>query len=329
MNKRKLGRTALYVSELCLDATKLGWDNDDTSAFALLDAYYAAGGRFIETLGAADQETPSFLPAGGSEELVGRWRQARGIDRDKLVLATRLAFTRPSRGGSMAFVNHVREACERSLRRLGTRHLDLLVCDWQDALVPLDDVVEAVDMLIRAGRLRHAVAGGFPAWRVVDSLHRSEVRNLPRFEAVQGEYSLLSRGPAEREILPMCREHRLGFVARSPLAGGFLAQHPAVPGELGISGRDWQSERFGCNVGDAVLDVLGGIADRRRVPVARVALAWALHHPQVSSAVISAPGTRELDELLGATEMFLTPDEVAALAEVTSVQDPRMELRHV
>ena len=182
-------------------------------------------------------------------------------------------------------------------------------------------------MLIRAGLVRYVVAGGFPPWRVVDSIHRSGTRNHSRFEALQTEYSLMSRVRFEPEALAMCREHRLGFLARSPLAGGFLAQRVALPEPINED-RDWPSERFGSNVGDAVLKVLAEIADKRLATPAQIALAWVLRNTQVTSAVISAQTVHELRELVGASRIVLTGEETGALANVSTVQDHRMELRH-
>jgi aryl-alcohol dehydrogenase-like predicted oxidoreductase len=330
MNKRKLGRTNLHVSELCLNTTKFGWINDEASSFDLLDTYYTCGGSFLQSLGfcpnsAAAQAVQSDSD---SEDIVGRWRATRGINRDGLVLATRMSLFRPAHGGSIAFANLIREACERSLRRLRTTHIDLLICDWDKHLLPIDDVLEAVDMLIRAGVVRYAVAGGFPPWRVVDSLHRSRVRDHARFEALQGEYSLMTRARFEAEALSMCREHRLGFVARSPLAGGFLAKRPASIRELIHLDRTWQDERFGNNAGDAILSTLAEIADKRLATPAQIAFAWVLRDPAVTSALVTAVSPRELRDLVRAASIILSDQETGVLANVTTVQDYRMELRH-
>jgi aryl-alcohol dehydrogenase-like predicted oxidoreductase len=329
MNKRKLGRTNLHVSELCLNTAKFGFVHDEESSFELLDTYYTCGGSFIQSLGLAPNSVADQFVESSSEDIVGRWHETRGVNRDSLVLASRINFFRPVHGGAIAFANVIREACERSLRRLRTKHLDLLICDWDDHLVPVADLVEALDMLIRAGLVRYAVAGGFPPWRVVDSIHRSGTRNHARFEALQAEYSLVNRARFEPEALSMCREHRLGFLACSPLAGGFLAKRPVSVRELINLDRDWKNERFGSNVGDAVLKVLAEIADKRPATPAQIAVAWVLRNPQVTSAVISAPAARELRELMRATDISLSADETGALVNVTTVQDPRMELRHV
>jgi len=328
MNKRKLGRTNLHVSELCLNTTKFGWINDEASSFALLDTYYTCGGSFLQSLGFCPNSAAAQTVDSGSENIVGHWHATRGINRDALVLATRMSLFRPSHGGSIAFANLIRESCEHSLRRLRATHIDLLICDWDEHLLPIDDVLQAVDMLIRAGLVRYAVAGGFPPWRVIDSLHRSGLHNHARFEALQGEYSLMTRASFETEALAMCREHRLGFLARSPLTGGFLAQRPnSTNGTINFD-PSWQSERFGSHVGDAVLTALMEIADKRLASPAQIALAWVLRNPHVTSALVTTRSPGELRDLARAASIVLSDEETGALANVTSVQDFRMELRH-
>ena len=287
MNKRKLGRTNLHVSELGLNTTKFGWSSDDAASFDLLDAYYTCGGSFLQSLGFCPSSAAAHSVNSDSEDIVGRWHDSRGINRDGLVLATRMSLFRPAYGGSVAFANLIRESCEHSLRRLRTTHIDLLVCDWDEHLLPIDDVLESVDILIRAGLVRHAVAGGFPPWRVIDSLHRSDMGDHSRFEALQGEYSLMTRGRLESEALAMCREHRLGFLARSPLSGGFLAQRSNSTHEAINLEPSWQSDRFGSNVADAVLTTLVNIANKRLASPAQIALAWVLR-----PGVIAIPRSR-------------------------------------
>jgi aryl-alcohol dehydrogenase-like predicted oxidoreductase len=325
MKRRKLGRTDLHVSELNLEAHKFGWLADEKESFALLDAYYACGGNFIQTMGLAPRPLTMDQTESASEDIVGRWREARGISRDRLVLTSRFNFFRPPHGGSIAFANHIREACERSLRRLRTKHFDLVICEWDDDLHPIDDVLEAVDQLIRAGFVRYVVAGGFSPWRVVDSLHRSTSRNHARFEALQAEYPLINRSGFEPEALAMCREHRLGFLATLPVAGGFLTRRHVASPEFD---HDWRNERFGSRAEDEVLKVLAEIAERRRATPAEVALAWVLRNPQVSTAAMSAANTRELRVLIRAADMVLSPEEAGALASVTTPRASPTELHH-
>lgn len=327
MNRRKFGRTGLYLSELCLNTEAFGWINDDALSLELLNAYHEAGGRFVQTVGGAT------LPAGTpssvrSEELVGRWHRERNIPRDGFVLATRIGFPRPAHGGGVTFANFIRESCERSLRRLQSDHLDLLVCEWDDDLVPVEDAVSAFAMLIRAGLIRHVVAAEFPAWRVIDSLHRSTARNLCRFEGLQTEYSLMARMRFETEELVLAREHRLGLIVRSPLADGFIsAWGDSGPHSSGGS-HGWLNECYGTSRGDAVKSTLAEIARQREAAPPQVALAWVLRDPQVTSALISPGTAEEVADLMHSVRLTLTPDEVAALDAASAVRPSRVELRH-
>lgn len=322
MNKRKLGRTPVQVSELCLNASTFGWVNDEAAAFALLDAYYTCGGSFIQTrgLGLTSAQAPN------PEDILGRWRQARAIPREYLVLATRLKLF-PAQRGSAEFARLIRESCENSLRRLRTPHIDLLVCEWDEQLAPVGDAVEAVDRLVRAGLVRHAVAANFPTWCDTDTWHRSSVRNQGRFDALQLEYSLMTRARFEGEPLDECREHGLGFLARSPLAGGYLAQRATTIRDI-INADRWQDEPFGNRQGEAVLSTLGQIAERRLASPAQIAIAWVLRNPHVTSALVTAGSAHELRLLLSASKIKLTDDEADELANVATLRDRRPELRH-
>ncbi len=323
MNKRRFGRTDLLLSELSLNPDNFVSVIDATSAFAALDTYYAAGGRFFQTSSGGGNAAAELLGGSASEDLVGRWIEARRIDRGSLTLASRIKLPRPALGGSMAYVNLIRESCDRSLSRLRAKHLDLLICEWEGHLAPMDDLLEAVDMLIRVGRVRYAVAGSFPSWRVVDSLHRSRLHNLARFEGVQTNYSLAGCPRIASETFSMSGEHRLGFLANAPLAGGFLAQRPVSLREVINVDRSPHDMGFCDNAGRPILKALAEIADRRDATSAQIALAWVLQNRQVTTAVISPSGVSELTELIRATGIVFSGQEMATLAGVTNTQFPQ------
>ncbi|MEO6874772.1 MAG: aldo/keto reductase [Opitutaceae bacterium] len=328
MNKRKLGRTNLHISELCLSTSKFRWIDDEAAAFGLLDAYRSHDGNFIQNVGTCPGTAGAQTVTDQGEAIVGRWHQRRAIPRDSLVLATRIDLLRPVHGGSISFANLIRESCENSLRRLQTNHLDLLICEWDDQLTPVEDLLEAVDRLQQAGIVRHVVAGGFPPWRVVDSLHRSGQRNHCRFEAMEAEFSLITRMRFEGEALAMCREHRLGFLARSPLAGGFLAPPPLSTRDLANVEPTWQNERFGNSGGDAVLAALAKLTEEGGATPAQIALAWVLRNPEVSAAVVSPTSPGDLHELIQASGLQLSADGVCALNEASRAPSHGLALQH-
>lgn len=328
MNKRKLGRTNLHVSELCFNAAKLGWAADEEGSMSLLDAYREAGGGCVQSLGRCWSNDIGDAADARSEEIVGRWLKSRAMPRDQVVIATRLPLRRPTAGGSISFVNMIRESCEASLRRLRSGHIDLAVIEWDECLIPVGDVLEAIDMLFRAGLVRYAVASGFPSWRIVDSLHRSSLRNQCRFEAVQADFSLLKRTREETETLALCREHRLGFIASSPLAGGYLGKTTLLGGAESDRGDHWLSERFGNSVAERVRATVAEIAERQSASQAQVALAWVLRYPEVASVLIAPTSQSELHDLVEARNCVLTEADLASLANVSIAEDDTLQLRH-
>lgn len=323
INKRMMGRTGLKLSELCLGTLNFGWKTDEKNSFAVLDAYHAAGGNFIQ----ATSHTPEvFLPSASasvSEEIVGRWWKARGLRRDDLFLATRI-HVRQSPGNEDAFAKTVRQACQESLRRLQTTYLDMIIFDWNDGLVPIRHSLEAFDHLVRGGFARFVGAANFPVWRVVDVLGRAYLRNQCRMEAIQSDYSLMTRARFEPEAMALCQEQRLGFFARSPLAGGFLARRQGIGNVPNSSRQDWLSERFGNPYGDAALAAVGEVAARHEASPAQVALAWVLHNPAVTSAIVGVHSVAQFNELLHASRLKLTVPDVDQLGDATAAEEVRV-----
>ena len=317
MKNRRLGRTNLSISELGLNTASFAGITESKGQ-ALLDTFHQNGGNIIQSAGSFAHPSKEESPATRAERIVGDWMKGSAIKRDTVVLAARVNLVRPQHGGSIQFANLIRESCERSLRRLRVDHLDLVTCEWDDALGRVDDVMEAYDQLIRAGLIRHVVAGGFPPWRVVDSLHRSSLRERCRFEAIEAPYSLANTSAADLESIRMSQEHRIGFIARSPLANGFLARRPVSIRNL------WYSERHRANtphsVGETMLTALAKIADARGVSSAQVALAWVLYNSQVNCALVEPESGAVLREMIQATHFALSGDEMADLYKTTSLQ---------
>jgi aryl-alcohol dehydrogenase-like predicted oxidoreductase len=220
MNQRKFGRTGLSVSELCLGAMQFGWLTNSETSHGILDAYRAAGGNFIQTSTCGPADAGPGLCR--SEEIVGSWLQANPRARTDLVLSTRMRFARPVPGFRSGLADSIRRQCEESLRRLHTSHLDLLVIEWSDALLPMDEVLGSIDDLVRAGKLRHVGASGFPVWRFMESLGRSARRGGCRLESFQADYSLLERAPFEPDAIELAREYRVALLA-IPIALSFYA----------------------------------------------------------------------------------------------------------
>lgn len=311
MNQRKLGRTSLPVSELCLGAMQFGSATDQETSLAILDAYRDVGGNFVQTATCGPSASgPGSCP---SEEIVGAWLQENPGARDGMILSTRMSFPSSNHrfGGGLA--ESVRQRCETSLRRLNTTHLDLLVCDWNDTILPLDDIFSAISDLVRAGKLRYVGAAGFPVWRFMEALGRSAHLGGCRFESFQADYSLLERAPFEPDALELAHDYRVALLAQSPLAGGFLTGSHELSQKAELAHTRLLRARYGNARGHAVLDVLADVGAEFGVTPGQVALAWVLARDAVTAPVLGFLTPVQLHDATAATCLVLGTEHLARL----------------
>jgi aryl-alcohol dehydrogenase-like predicted oxidoreductase len=218
MHTRRLGRTGLKVSEICLGTMTFGHQCDEAASFAILNKAAKHGVYFLDT---ADvyPVPPSPETAGRTEAIVGKWLKGQ---RHKYVVATKCRM-RVGHGPNDEGLSrrHILQAVEDSLRRLQTDHIDLYQPHSPDPDTPLDETLRALDDLVRSGKVRYLGCSNYPAWQVALSLGLSAKHGWARFESVQPRYNLLFRD-IEAELLPLCRDQGLGVMAYNPLAGGFL-----------------------------------------------------------------------------------------------------------
>ncbi len=319
MNLRPLGRSALNVSELCLGTMQFGWTADETVSFAVMDAFAAAGGNFIDTADIYTTWGPDGMAGGGrSEEIIGRWMKARG-NRGAIVIATKVR-GRMSDGPEGEGLSRARviRCCEDSLRRLQTDCIDLYQCHWADLATPIEETLGALDELVRAGKVRAIGASNYPAWRLMEALAHSARLGYPRFESYQPEYSLMERAGFEIEARPLCLHHGLGVIPYSPLAGGFLTgkyrRGAAVASVRAkdIGGKYHHDRDF------ALIEKLAEIGLSHGKTVTQTALAWLLTNPVMTAPIIGANTPAQLADSLGAAGYRLAPAEMQALNDLTS-----------
>src|SRR5262245_57110156 len=219
MKTRRLGRTGLKVTEICLGTMTFGHQCDEKASFAILDRAAEHGVGFLDT---ADvyPVPPSPETAGRSEEIVGKWLKGK---RERFVVATKCRI-RVGHGPNDEGLSrkHILKACDDSLRRLGTDYIDLYQSHLPDPETPMEETLRAFDDLVRAGKVRYLCCSNHPAWLAALSLGVSDRLGLARYECVQPRYNLLYRD-IEAELLPLCRDQGLGVIAYNPLAGGFLS----------------------------------------------------------------------------------------------------------
>jgi aryl-alcohol dehydrogenase-like predicted oxidoreductase len=318
MQLRKLGVSSLTVSELCLGTMQFGWTADEAAAFAIMDAFTAAGGNFIDTADIYTNWGPRGMDGGGcSEEIIGRWLKARG-NRRGIVIATKVRgkMAEGPDGEGLKPARVIR-GCEDSLRRLQVDCIDLYQLHWADLSTPIEETLGALDQLVRDGKVRHIGASNYPAWRLMEALWRSDQRSYPRLVSYQPEYSLMERALFEMEAMPLCRHYQLGVMPYSPLAAGFLTGKYRRGQEVRSERAKFVGARYAQDRGFAVIEKLDAIGQARGKTVAQTALAWLLTNPVMTAPIIGANTVTQLQESLGAAGYRLDPAEMAALNALT------------
>lgn len=294
MKYRRLGRTALKVSELCLGTMNFGPRTPEPESFAILGAAVAAGINFIDTA----NQYGGHLGVGATESLLGRWLAEDRGRRDRIVLATKvhepMSDDVNDRGLS---ARHIQMACEASLRRLGVEHIDLYQLHHIDRTAPMEEIWQATDRLISQGKITYVGSSNFPGWKIAQANEKAAARGRLGLVSEQGLYNLLERR-AELEVIPACREYGLGLIPWSPLAGGLLAgasndadgRRQSAEAKAAAIARSGQLSRFG--------DLCRALGE----PPGAVALAWLLDQDSVTATII---GPRNLDQL---TSVLHVPD---------------------
>ncbi|GHC28734.1 MULTISPECIES: aldo/keto reductase [Streptomyces rochei group] len=310
---RKLGSSDLEVFPLALGGNVFGWTADQDTSFAVLDAYTAAGGNFIDT---ADSYSAwvDGNSGGESETVLGQWLAARG-NRDDVVLATKVSQHPEYPGLSAA---NIKAAADASLRRLGTDHIDLYYTHFDKPEVPVEEIVGALDELVRAGKVRHIAASNISAERLAASLDFSDREGLARYVAIQPHYNLVSRDTYEGGLRDLAERAGLAAVPYYALAAGFLTGKYRPDATVdspraGGAARHLETER-----GRRVLAALDEIAGAHDAPVATVALAWLAAQPTVAAPIASARTVEQLPALLGVAELTLSEDEVRRLTQASA-----------
>jgi aryl-alcohol dehydrogenase-like predicted oxidoreductase len=303
---RNIPGTDLAVHPLCLGTNVFGWTADEPESFAVLDAYKAAGGNFVDTADGYSEWVPGNR-GGESEEIIGHWMAKRG-NRDSIVVATKVG-SKSDRKGLRA--DNVRVATEESLRRLQTDRIDLLYTHRDDEVTAPEETMGALDELVREGKVRHVAASNVAPARLEAALEASAREGLVRYVALQPHYNLVER-EYEHGLAEVCRRHDLGCLPYFALAKGFLTGKYRP-------GADVESQRAqGARVyldarGERVLAALDAAAATHDAPVAAVSLAWLAAQPTVVTPIASARTPAQLAELMALTDLDLTDDELGAL----------------
>jgi 1-deoxyxylulose-5-phosphate synthase len=308
MNTRRMGRTGLKVSEICLGTMTFGHQCDEATSFAILDRAAERGVTFLDTADVYPVPV-SLETAGRTEEIVGKWLEGK---REQFVLATKCRFrVRPGANGEGLSRKAVLRSAEDSLRRLRTDHIDLYQAHSTDPETPLEETLRAFDDLVRSGKVLYCGVSNFPAWQLALGLGISERIGLARIDCLQPRYNLLYR-EIESELLPLCRDQGIGVIAYNPLAGGFLSGKyqelqtvpPGTRFSLGKTGELYRDRYWHKAQLDAVAELRRHF-DARGVSLVTAAVAWVLAQPGITAAIVGASKPEQLDASLAATESRL------------------------
>jgi aryl-alcohol dehydrogenase-like predicted oxidoreductase len=292
---------------VCLGGNVFGWSIDEDRSFAVLDAYFAAGGNFIDTADIYGRRGADGI--GASERIIGRWMASRG-NREQLVLATKVGMSTELRGLTRATIL---ASIDASLQRLGVERLDLYYAHQDDPNTPLEETLAAFGELIDAGKIGHAAASNYSAERLAEAMRIGERAGMARYVALQPHYNLLERD-YEGALADVCEREGLPCIPYFGLARGFLTGKYRRDGpEIDSPRAAGVRESYFNERGFAVLDALDEVAAAHGASVAAVALAWLLAQRTVLAPIASATSPGQLAELLGATELELSSEQLARL----------------
>ncbi len=320
MDHTRLGRTGLQVSKLCLGTMTFGLQCDEETSTAILDRAADGGVDFLDTSDAYPLGG-DLTTKGRTEEILGRWLRAR---RDRFIVATKcFAPTGPSPFDGGNSRKHILSAIDASLRRLQTDYIDLYQLHGYDPETPIDETLQALDDIVRAGKVRYVGCSNFLTYQLVRAIGRSETLGLTRFDSVQPRYNLLFR-QIEREMLPFCGEDGVGVISYNPIAGGLLSgkhSRSAPPAEgtrftLGGAGRMYQGRYWHDREFESVNE-LTRIAEDAGVSPVTLAVAWVLANPAITAPIVGASGAEQLDASLAAAEYKVDPDLKSRLDDLT------------
>ncbi len=338
MKTKRMGRTGLKVSEICLGTMTFGNQCDEPTSFAILDRAWHGGINFIDT--ADVYPLGGGLPlVGTTETIIGNWFKAHPGRRHETILATKCSGAMgeaPNDQGQSR--RHIMDAIDASLRRLQTDFIDLYQVHFYDPNTPLDETLRALDDLVRSGKVRYIGCSNYRAHQLAKALWISDKYGLARYDCIQPRYNLLFRD-FEIDLFPLCLEEGVGVIAYNPLAGGFLTgKHkreagPESGGRFALGGdagnlyrrRYWQDAQF-----DAV-ERMKAFFQPRGKSLVPVSVAWVLANPAVTSAIVGASKPEQLDDSLCAVDLALDKEEMEFLDtlwyDLPRVNDPTVTLR--
>lgn len=322
MEYKKLGRTGLKVSPLCMGTMQFGWSVSEADSYAVLSAAFDAGINFFDTADIYSRWVEGN-PGGVSETIIGNWIKKAGIPREKLVIATKVRGRMgdgPNDEGLSRI--HIMQAVEASLKRLQIDYIDLYQTHWTDESTPIDETLRVLDDLVRQGKVRYVGASNYAAWELMQALWVSDRLDLARYDCIQPHYNYLNRDEFERELRAVCLAYEIGVIPYSPLAGGFLTgkyhKDAALPANSART--SGVQKRYFNDRGWSALQALEKLAVEKSTNVSALALAWMLADPVITSPIIGPRDLTQLNDNLAALSSAVSLEEKLMLDQITAWQ---------
>lgn len=312
MLERKLGKSDLAVTPLMLGGNVFDWTADEATSFAVLDAFVGHGGNSIDTADSYSSWVPGH-EGGESETVIGKWLKKSG-KRNRVLIGTKVGMWGKRPGLKR---QNIIDGCNDSLRRLGTDTIDLYWLHKDDEETPPEEFIGALDELVRGGKVRAVGASNFKVPRFVEALETSASLRKTAFVAQQPEYNLLNR-EIEADLVPVCLRENVSILPYFGLASGFLTGKYRSSADLSKSPRGARMDKYLQGKGLVVLAALDAVAERHEATCAQIALAWIMSKPAMAAPIASATSVAQVNELMGALEIKLTPTDLAQLDQASA-----------
>ena len=310
MDKRPLGHSGLSTAPLVLGGNVFGWTADEATSFAILERFVESGFNVIDTANTYSTWVPGHV-GGESETIIGRWLKKSG-KRDQVLIATKVGMPKDGEKGLKR--SQVDKHVEASLKRLQTDRIDLYQTHQDDPDTPVEETLDALARLVKAGKVRAIGASQYKPDRLRESLEASRKMGVPRYETLQPEFNLYDRAGFERDLQPLAVEHGLAVIPFFGLARGFLSGKYRKASD--IEGRPRAGGLKKYFEGDRGLEILGAldcVGKRVGATPAQVSLAWMMAQPSIAAPIVSATSVAQLDEIAGATRVRLDNEALAEL----------------
>lgn len=315
MKKVQLGNTDIEITPIIFGGNVFGWTLNEEESFRILDAFVARGFNAIDTANNYSYWVPGNVGI-ESERIIGNWIKSRNL-RDKIILATKVGGRNLIQDKPNTTKSHILKEVEESLMRLNTDYIDLYQTHYDDTKTPVEETLSAYNQLIKEGKVRYIGASNFSSERLIESLDKADLFNLPAYKTLQPEYNLYDRKHFEEFLQPVADKFKLGVIPYYSLASGFLSGKYRTEADLEQSTRGEGIKKYLNERGIRILDALETISTRHSISYSAVSLAWLMEQKSVLAPIASATKEKHLDAFLEAVNVQLSHDDLKLLSEAS------------